>query len=77
MSEVTRRVNTSKVICSSLKRCGCLNFFPDTDTLSIDLAECPRIESEEASSVIVLDVDSDGNIVGIEIEPTSKSVDLS
>lgn len=53
------------------------NYFPDTDTLYIDLAERPSVESEEVSADIVLDMDSDGNIVGIEIEHASKSVDLS
>ena len=52
------------------------NYFPDTDTLYIDLADRPSVESDEVSPDIVLDLDADNNIVGIEIEHASQKVDL-
>jgi uncharacterized protein YuzE len=53
------------------------NYFPDTDTLYIDLADRPSVDSVEVSPDIVLDMDADTNIVGIEIEHASTSVDLT
>ena len=45
-----------------------LNYYPDTDSLYIDLSEQPSVESREVSSGIVLDYDSDGKLVGIDID---------
>ena len=54
-----------------------LNYFPDTDTLYIDLADRPSVESDEVGRDVVLDMDADGDIVGIEIEHASTRVDLA
>jgi len=40
------------------------------------LADRPSVDSDEISSDIVLDMDADNNIVGIEIEHASSNVDL-
>ncbi len=53
-----------------------LNYYPDTDSLYIDLAEKPSAESREVSEGIVLDYDSVGNLVGIDIDNASKKLDL-
>jgi uncharacterized protein YuzE len=53
-----------------------LNYYPDTDSLYIDLAEKPGAESREVSEGIVLDYDSAGNLVGIDIDNASKKLDL-
>jgi len=52
-----------------------LNFYPETDSLYIDLAERSSTESKEVSEGIVLDYDSDGNLVGIDIDRTRKILD--
>ena len=52
------------------------SYFSDTDTLYIDLADRPSVDSDEVSPDIVLDMDADNNIVGIEIEHASSNVDL-
>ena len=46
-----------------------LNYFPDTDSLYIDLSHKQSTESQEVSEGVVLDYDADGNLVGIDIEP--------
>jgi uncharacterized protein YuzE len=53
-----------------------LNYYPDTDSLYIDLSEKPSIKSLEVSEGIVLDYDASGNLVGIDIDNASKKVDL-
>lgn len=53
-----------------------LNYYPDTDSLYIDLAEKQSTESREVSEGIVLDYDADGNLVGIDIDNASKKLEL-
>jgi uncharacterized protein YuzE len=53
-----------------------LNYFPETDSLYIDLSEQPSTESREISEGVVLDYDSGGNLVGIDIDNASSKVDL-
>jgi uncharacterized protein YuzE len=53
-----------------------LNYYPETDSLYIDLAEKPSAESKEVSAGIVLDYDAKGNLVGIDIDNASKKLDL-
>jgi uncharacterized protein YuzE len=49
-----------------------LNYYPETDSLYIDLSEKTSIESKEISEGIVLDYDAEGNLVGIDIDNASK-----
>jgi len=53
-----------------------LNYDPETDMLSIGLRGGPSVESEEIASGLVLDFDTLGNVVGIEIEDASRKVEL-
>ena len=53
-----------------------LDYYPDTDSLYIDLSERPSVESQEVSTGIVLDYDADGNLVGIDIDNASRKVRL-
>ncbi|RLB01474.1 MAG: hypothetical protein DRG83_10095 [Deltaproteobacteria bacterium] len=53
-----------------------LNYYPETDSLYIDLSERPSAESKEISEGIVLDYDAEGNLVGIDIDNASKKVRL-
>jgi uncharacterized protein YuzE len=53
-----------------------LNYHPDTDSLYIDLSEQPSAESREVSAGIVLDYDTNGNLVGIDIDNASRKVQL-
>ncbi len=45
-----------------------VQYFPDTDTLYIELLNLPGVESEEVMEGVVFDYDEEGKIVGIEIE---------
>jgi len=53
-----------------------LTYYPDTDSLYIDLSEQPSVESQEVSEGVVLDYDGNGNLVGIDIDNASKKVQL-
>ena len=53
-----------------------ISYFPDTDSLYIDLAARPSADSQEVAPGVVLDFDADGAVVGIDIEDASKKLDL-
>ena len=53
-----------------------ISYYPDTDSLYIDLSEQPSAESREVSEGIVLDYDAQGRLVGIDIDNASKKVEL-
>ena len=53
-----------------------LKYYPDTDSLYIDLSSKPSADSTEISEGVVLDYDSDGNLVGIDIDNASRKIDL-
>lgn len=53
-----------------------LDYYPDTDSLYIDLAEQPSVESREVGEGVVLDYDAGGNLVGIDIDNASTKVRL-
>jgi len=52
-------------------------YYPETDTLYIEVKSVPSTESEEILEGIVIDYDEDGNIVGIEIDGIKNIKDLS
>jgi uncharacterized protein YuzE len=53
-----------------------ISYYPDTDSLYIDLSEQPSAESREISEGVVLDYDARGRLVGIDIDNASKKVEL-
>ncbi len=52
-----------------------IQYFPDTDTLYIDLASRPSTESEVINENLIVDLDDQGKPVGITIEHYSATVD--
>ncbi len=54
-----------------------LNYYPETDSLYIDLSERPSRESKEISEGVILDYDADGKLVGIDIDNASNKVNLA
>jgi uncharacterized protein YuzE len=53
------------------------HYYPETDSLYIDLSEKTSVDSQEVAPGIVLDFGRDGQLVGIDIQDASKVVDLS
>ena len=53
------------------------NYYPETDSLYIDLAERPSTESQEVAPGVVLDFDAQGRLVSIDIDHASQVVNLS
>jgi len=51
-------------------------YYPDTDSMYIDLSSKSSTESTEVSPGIILDYDDKGNLVGIDIDNASKKMDL-
>lgn len=54
-----------------------LHYHPETDSLYIDLAARPSVESEEIRDGLVVDFDAAGKVVGIDIQHASENLDLS
>jgi len=54
-----------------------VNYYPDTDSLYIDLAVKLSVESREVSEGVVLDYDEQGNLVGIDVDNASHKLDLT
>jgi uncharacterized protein YuzE len=54
-----------------------LHYYPETDTLYIDLSHKPSADSQEVADGLVVDFDAEGNIVGIDIDHASKKLDLT
>ena len=54
-----------------------INYYPDTDSLYIDLSSKSSVESIEISEGIVLDYDEYNNLVGIDIDNATKKLNLS
>jgi uncharacterized protein YuzE len=49
-----------------------LSYYAETDSLYIDLAPGPSVESREVSRGVVIDLDSEGNITGTDIDHASR-----
>jgi len=47
-------------------------YYPETDTVYIEIKSNPSVESEEIADGVVVDYDESGEIVGIEIENASQ-----
>ena len=53
-----------------------LHYFPDTDSLYIDLNARPSADSREIANGLVVDFDAAGNAVGIDIQDAARNLDL-
>lgn len=54
-----------------------LHYYKDTDSLYIDLADLPSVESREVSNDFIVDYDESGRVVGLDIQHASEHLDLS
>ena len=53
-----------------------LHYYPETDSLYIDLNRRPSVDSREVVDGLVVDFDAEGRVVGIDIQHASQSLDL-
>lgn len=54
-----------------------LHYYADTDSLYIELLQKESVDSIEVAAGVVLDFDTEGNLVGIDIDQASKRTNLS
>ena len=53
------------------------HYYPETDSLYVDLSEKVSVDSREVAPGVVLDFDADGRLVGSDIDHASQVVNLS
>ncbi len=53
-----------------------INYYPETDSLYIDLSEKPSVDSLEVSEGVVIDYDDKGQIAGIDIDNAKNKLNL-
>jgi uncharacterized protein YuzE len=51
-------------------------YYPETDSMYIDFSAKQSAKSKEVSPGVVLDYDSGGNLVGIDIDNATHKLDL-
>ena len=54
-----------------------LRYYPETDSLYIELNGAPGAEVREIVEGLVVDLDANGDVVGFDIEHASHKLDLS
>ena len=54
-----------------------LHYYPETDSLYIELRGEPGAEVREVADGLNVDIDAEGNVVGFDIDRASSGLDLS
>ena len=54
-----------------------LHYYPETDSLYIELKSGPGTEVREIVAGLVVDLDANGDVVGFDIDQASRKLDLS
>jgi len=54
-----------------------LHYYPETDSLYIELKDTPGTQVREIVEGLVIDLDADGNVVGLDIDHASRKLDVS
>ena len=54
-----------------------LHYYAETDSLYIELKDVPGTESREIVEGLIVDLDAQGNVVGLDIDRASRKLDLS
>jgi len=54
-----------------------LHYYPDTDSLYIELNSRPSVESREITAGLVVDLDDAGDVVGFDIDHAATKLDLT
>lgn len=53
-----------------------LHYYPETDSLYIELRDVASVETREVASEVNGDFDGDGNLVGVDIDRASGKLEL-
>jgi uncharacterized protein YuzE len=53
------------------------HYYPETDSLYIELSDNPSADSREVTPGVVLDFDRENQLVGIDLDHASRFVNLS
>ncbi len=54
-----------------------LHYYPETDSLYIELKSTPGVEARQIVEGLVVDLDAHGDVVGFDIDHASRKLDLS
>jgi uncharacterized protein YuzE len=54
-----------------------LHYYPETDSLYIELKITPGTQTREIAEGLVVDFDAEGDVVGFDIDGASKKFDFS
>ncbi|MCX7381725.1 MAG: DUF2283 domain-containing protein [Alphaproteobacteria bacterium] len=54
-----------------------LHYYPETDSLYIELKSTPGSETREIAAGLNVDLDDAGNVVGLDIDGASSRLDLT
>ena len=54
-----------------------LHYYPETDSLYIELKNAPGTETKEIAGGLLVDLDGNGDVVGFDIDRASLRLDLS
>jgi uncharacterized protein YuzE len=54
-----------------------LHYYPETDSLYIELKGTPGTEAREVVEGLIVDLDAKGDVVGFDIDHASRKFDLS
>ena len=54
-----------------------LHYYPETDSLYIDVVDTSSVDSQEVAPGVVLDFAADGRLVGIDVQRASQIADLT
>ena len=54
-----------------------LHYYPETDSLYVELKAGPGVETREVSTGLNIDLDAGGNVVGLDIDHASAKLDLA
>ena len=54
-----------------------LHYYPETDSLYIELSQDLSVETREIAAGLNVDFGADGHVVGFDIDQASRSVDLA
>ena len=54
-----------------------LHYYPETDSLYVELKPGPGAETREVAAGLNVDLDANGDVVGFDIDHASKRLDLS